>query len=180
MPRRAWATLALLYSACATGGSAPPAAEPTQAGTTAEPPAPVEDAGAAEVDVTPDDAGAPESSDASVAIAEAGDAAAEAGNAAAARPRMKPGKCEPERWGGWTGTAECRARANRIVPASHKPCTQDSECVLVGTACVPHAVSKARAAAYDEVYACGNPRAGQCAMRHRAVCEAGCCSLDKL
>ena len=173
VPRRAWATLALLSSACATGGSAPPRAEPTQAGETSRPPATVEDAGAPEVDVTPHDAGTPAPTDAAVAAVETVDAAA-------ARPRMKPGKCEPERWGGWTGTAECRARANRIVPASHKPCTQDSECVLVGTVCVPHAVSKARAAAYDEVYACGNPRAGQCAMRHRAVCEAGCCGLGWL
>lgn len=169
LPRRACATLALLSSACAAG-SAPPRAEPTQARDTSKAPATAEDAGSPVVEVAPRDAGDPAPTDAAVAAVETADAAA-------ARPRMKPGKCEPERWGGWVGTAECRARANRIVPASHKPCTQDSECVLVGTACLPHAVSKARAAAYDEVYACGNPAAGQCAMRHRAVCEAGCCSL---
>ena len=92
---------------------------------------------------------------------------------------MKPGICQPERWGGWTGSAKCQVLANRIVPASHKQCTRDSECALVGTACTPHAVSKARAAAYEEVYACGNPRAGQCAASHRAVCAAGCCELTK-
>jgi len=167
----AWA-----WASCApTASGEPPLAPPPAASEGA-------DAGAADVIVELAEAEVSvEPADASIDdVAASVDAARAARTDAASETKMKPGKCEPERWGGWTRGGNCLALANQVIPAAHKRCTSDSECVFVGTQCTPHAVSRAHLKAWENEPVCGNPAAGQCAMRSQPACEAGCCVLVDL
>jgi hypothetical protein len=86
------------------------------------------------------------------------------------------GRCGSERWGGWEGTPACRRAARRSIPAAHRRCASDADCVLLGNSCDPHAVSRAHEARYRRwTGPCVPPGAGNCSGPTRATCAHGCC-----
>ncbi|MCB9598241.1 MAG: hypothetical protein H6719_36345 [Sandaracinaceae bacterium] len=102
---------------------------------------------------------------------------ADAGTPDAGRvARPAPASCEPETWGGWDGTAQCRASSRRRVAGPHRRCETDAECVFVSEGCHPHAVHRRHAARYRRWSGpCTGPGAGACSGPGDAVCDQGCC-----
>ncbi len=93
--------------------------------------------------------------------------------------RPAPAACSSETWGGWAGTAQCRAASRRRVAGAHRRCETDADCVFVSAGCDPHAVHRRHAARYHRwTGPCTGPGAGACSGPGDAVCDQGCCAAS--
>ena len=91
-------------------------------------------------------------------------------------PPQPPRACAAETWGGYRGTAQCRATSRRRVQGAHRRCTTSADCVHVGDDCNPHSVHRRFASRYQRWSSpCEDPMGGQCIGSGGPVCSAGCC-----
>lgn len=89
----------------------------------------------------------------------------------------RPGACADRRWGGWDGTPECAATAERLIAGADRTCSTDADCVkLSASNCDDNVLSTTAAPRYrDWPRPCNDLHAGDCSPSHAVCSSGGCC-----